>query len=71
MHYIRFKVNGWMMDGRLFYVLFNSISVKLGRWVGGSERPCAVDANLRLERSPPHAGLEPGTTRSAGHRLTH
>ena len=30
----------------------------------------AIESRLRLRRSPPQAGLESGTARSAGHRLT-
>ena len=30
----------------------------------------AMESRLRLRRSPPQAGLESGTARSAGHRLT-
>ena len=29
-----------------------------------------MESRLRLRRSPPQAGLESGTARSAGHRLT-
>ena len=31
------------MDDLRFYVLFNSISVISGRWLGGNERLCAVE----------------------------
>ena len=32
---------------------------------------CAMELRLRLKRSPPQAGIEPGTARSVGQRLTH
>ena len=38
---------------------------------GSNERLCAMEPNLRLERSPIEAGLEPQTARSADQRLTH
>ena len=61
---------GWIDDLR-FYVLFNSISVKSGRWVGDHERLCAMEPCLCLNGSPPLAGLETRTVRSANQRLTH
>ena len=30
----------------------------------------AMESRIRLRRFPPQAGLESGTSRSAGHRLT-
>ena len=53
----------WIDDLRL-YVLFDSISVPSGRWKGSNERLCAMTPRLRLKRSPPQVGLEPGTARS-------
>ena len=50
---------GWMDDLR-FYFLFNSISVISRRWADDNERLCAMKTLLRLERSPPQAGLDPG-----------
>ena len=41
--------DGWMDDLR-FYVLFNSISVILGRWVDDNERLCAMEPRLRWRR---------------------
>ena len=35
-----------------------------------NERLCAMELRLRPERFPPPAGLEPGTARSVGQRLT-
>ena len=32
--------------------------------------PYALESRLRLRRSPPQAGLESGTARSASHQLT-
>ena len=58
------------MDGLKFYVLLNSISVILRRWADDNERLCAMESRLRLKRSPPQAGIEPGTASSAGQRLT-
>ena len=57
------------MDDLRFYVLFNSISVISGRLKVDNERIYAIEPRLRLKRYPPPAGLEPGTTRSAGPRL--
>ena len=54
--------NPWM-DGLQFYVLLNSVSVISGRWTDGYERLCAMESRLRLKRSPPQAGIEPGTAR--------
>ena len=31
---------------------------------------CTMEPRLRLKRSPPQAGLEPGTARSVGQHLT-
>ena len=50
---------GWMDDLR-FYILFNSISVISRRWADDNERLCAMKTLLRLKRSPPQAGLDPG-----------
>ena len=54
-----------------FYVLFNSVSVISGRWTDDNERLRAMEPRLRSKRSPPQAGIEPGTARSVGQRLTH
>ena len=35
----------------------------------GDERLCVTEPRFRLLRSPPQAGLEPGTTISVGQRL--
>ena len=59
------------MDDLPFYVLFNCISVISECWVGDNERLCAMEPHLRLKRSQPQMGLEPGTARSTGHCLTH
>ena len=53
-----------------FYVFFNSISAISGRSAVDNERLCAMAPRLWLKRSPPQAGLIPGTARSAGQRLT-
>ena len=37
--------------------------------MGDIESLCAMESGLRLKRSPPQAGLEPGTARSASQRL--
>ena len=34
-------------------------------------KSCAMEPRLRLKGSPPQAGIEPGTARSVGQRLTH
>ena len=51
------SMNGWMDDLR-FYVLYNSISVILGRCMGNNKRPYVMGHRLRSERSPSQAGLE-------------
>ena len=56
------------MNDLRFYVLVSSISVISGRWLGNYERLCAKDPRLRLKKSMPQAGLEPGTARSADQR---
>ena len=58
------------MDEWLFYVLFNSVSVISGQWVGDNERLFAMESHLRLKESLPQVGFEPGTTRSAGQCLS-
>ena len=61
--------DGWMDDLRS-YVLFYCISVISGRWLGDNERLRSMEPRLRLEKFPPQAGLESGTARSDGQRLT-
>ena len=56
------------MNDLQFYVLVNSILVSSGRWLGNYERLCAMEPRLRLKKSLPQAGLEPGTARSADQR---
>ena len=54
----------WLL-GRLgnlrLYILFNSLLVISGLWVGDNERLCSIEPRLRLKRSPPQVGLELGT----------
>ena len=57
------------MDDILFYV--NSISGMSGQWEIDYERLCAKEPRLRVKKFPPTAGLEPGTARSVGQRLTY
>ena len=55
MHYNvknKYYEDGWM-DDLQFKVLFNSISVISGRYLGDFERLCAFEPRLRLERFPP------------------
>ena len=59
------KLDGWMDDLR-FYILFNSISIISGQWVGDNERMYAIKPNLQLKSSPPQAGLDTRTARSVG-----
>ena len=40
------SLHGWMDDIQ-FYVLFNSISVISGQWVGNNERLYAVETRYR------------------------
>ena len=58
----------WMDDFR-FYVLYNSISVISGQWVGDNGRLCAMEPYLRLKRSLPQAGLKPRAARSVCQHL--
>ena len=51
------------MDDVRFYILFNSISVISGQWVGDNERLCALEPRVQLKRSSPQVGLEHGTAR--------
>ena len=36
------------MDGLRLYVLFNSMSVKSGRWADDNERLCAMEPRLQF-----------------------
>ena len=56
------------MDDLQFFVLFKSVSVLSEGRMDDNERLCATEPRLRLKRSSPQAGLEPGTARSAGQR---
>ena len=56
------------MNDLRFYVLVNSISVISGRWLGNYEKLSAMEPRLRLKKSFPQAGLEPGTARAADQR---
>ena len=60
------------MDVLRFYVLFISNSVISGRWADNDERLCNVCNGIpfTVEEISPQAGLEPGTARSVGQRLT-
>ena len=69
---VQFKEESWRMDQwLLFYVIFNSISVMSGQWLNSNDRLCAMEPCLQSERFPPQAGLEYGTARSVGQRLTY
>ena len=63
-------MDGWIDDFR-FYDLLNSILVISGQWLDENERLCSTETRLRLEKFLPQAGLEPGTARSVGQRLTY
>ena len=52
-----------------FNILFNSISVKSERRMGGNERLGAMESRLRPKRFPPPTGIEPGTVKLTGQRL--
>ena len=58
------------MNDLRFYALFN-ISFISGRWTDDNETLCAMEPCLRLKRSQPQVGIEPGAARSVGQRLTH
>ena len=60
-----------MMDDLRFDVLFNIISVILGRWTDDNEMLRAMEPLLRLKISLLQAGSKPVTARSVGQRLTH
>ena len=60
--------NGWM--GNLWFKSFSTeFFLILGRWVSDGWL-YAMEFRLRLRRSPPQAGLESGTARSASHQFT-
>ena len=63
-------LDGWM-DDLQFYILFNSISGTSGKWADNNERLCAMEPHLWLRRFLLHVGLQLGTTRLVGQRLTH
>ena len=52
-------MDGWMDEPR-FYVLFNGISVILGRWADENEKLCAITPRLRLRRFRLELGSDPG-----------
>ena len=64
------RMDGWI-DDLQFYILFNNVSIISGQWENDNERLCSVKHCLRSKRFLPSAGLEPGTARSAGQRLTY
>ena len=64
-----FNGSVWMND-LSFYVLFNSSSVISGRWADDNESLCAMEPRLRLRRFHLERGIELGTARSVGQRLT-
>ena len=64
-------LGGWVGAWLAILRIFNSISVISGRWTGDNEKLCAMEPCLRLERSPPRAGLEPRTAPSIGQGLTY
>ena len=60
------------MDDMPFHVLFSSISALSGQWVDDKERLTVCNGTLfRVEKISPPAGLQLGTARSVGQRLTH
>ena len=59
------------MDYLQFYALFNSILVMSGRLAGDNERLCVMVSRFTVENITPRAGLEPGTARPMGQRLTY
>ena len=52
------------MDDLRFYVFFSSVSTVSGRWTDDYERLCEMEPRLKLKKSPPQTGIEPGTDRS-------
>ena len=63
-------MNGWLDDVGV-HVLFNSITVLLGRSEVDNERLFAKGFLYRLERLPLQAGLEQETTRPAVNPLSY
>ena len=60
---IKFLLNLLWMDDLQFYVLFNSISVKSGKWLRDNEKLCAMeprylygwkDSRLKRDLNPGH-----------------
>ena len=54
------------MDDLQFYVLFNSISVRSGRWEFDNERLFATETRLRLKSLTSTAGLSALPTKLSG-----
>ena len=70
-----FIEDGWMDDLR-FYVLFNCYSISVihvsGRYEVDNDKLCEMEPRrFTVAKMSPRAGLEPGTARSVGQRLTH
>ena len=67
--------NGYSAGGRgddlLFYILFNSISVISGQWLGDNERLCATEPCFWSEIFPLQVGVKLGTSKLAGQCITH
>ena len=61
-------MDGWITFD-FTYILY-SLSVILGLWEGDNERPSAMKHCSWLDRFPSPVGLETGTARSTGQRLT-
>ena len=59
------------MDDLQFYAPCKIISVISGRRKGENERLCAISPRFGLEIFQLQAGLEPGTAKSVGQRLTY
>ena len=60
------------MDDLLFYILHfqQYFTVTSGQWADDNERLCTNGTPFAFEKISPRAGLELGTARSAGQRLS-
>ena len=61
------QADEWLDDMRV-YLIFNSISVISGQWIGDNEMLYALKPLLRMKMFPNPVGLEPVIGRSAGLR---
>ena len=53
------------------FMYFSAVFYLSGRWASDNEWLYAMEPPSRSEKSTPHAGIESGTAKSVGHRLTY